>query len=224
MPDFPSQLQTAMLLDTLKALRILQGEVIPVIAYHPEQAKSTFEKLIIEPLTQDNQELVSTFHCISQRGFTFVDRFKNTFKYVFQNLDLPSALIIGSDTPHIQPSLIQTAIEILRSNSQNSVLGPSQNGGFYLLGHNEPYMDEIGSIFQKTDIYGELGSAMDLLLSKSDVHILPEVTDIDNFEDLKSVRSIMKILSSNYRRGKNVFFPEYTFNLINKLDINIWNS
>ena len=223
-PDFPSQLQVAMLLDTIKGLKFIPEKFVPVITYYPEHAKLTFEKLIIDPLIQENSGFVSSLHFVPQVGKKFTDRFKNAFKYAFQDLKLFSALIIGSDTPHIQPSLLQTAIHILQANSQNSVLGPSQEGGFYLLGHNEPYLENIDSIFQQNNSFKELGNAMDLLLNVTDVHILPEVTDVDQFEDLKTVRTIIKILSLNYERGKIDCFPEHTFKLINSVAPNIWVS
>ncbi len=223
-PEFPSILQTAMLLDTIKGLKFIPEKISPVVTYHPEQAKSTFEKLIIKPLVKDDPKFVSTLKFVPQSGETFTDRFHNSFQHVFHNLKLSSALIIGSDTPHLQPTLLQTAIKILQSDPLRSVLGPSQNQGFYLLGHNVPSIDGIGQIFEENSPYGELGNAMDLLLNYTNVHILPEVSDIDEFEDLKSVASIIRLLSLNYERGKEVYLPEHTFNLINTLDTTIWDS
>ena len=223
-PEFPSQLQTAMLLDTILVLRFLPETVVPVVTYYPEDSKSIFEKLIIEPIFQIEPKLRYTLHFISQKGNTFDDRFKNAFKYTFQDLNLSSALIIGSDTPHIQPSLLRTAIEILQSDKNNSVLGPSQEGGFYLLGHNEPYIDTIGTIFTNPSSFKELENAMDLLLSISNMHILPKVTDVDYFEDLLSVRSIINLLYSNFKKGENIYLPKHTLQLINSLNVDIWDS
>ena len=213
-----------MLLDTIKVLTFIPEKIIPVIMYHPENKKNLLKKLIIDPLIQDDSKFASSLNFIPQIGIEFVDRFKNAFKHIFQELNLSSALIIGSDTPHLQPSLLETSIKLLQSDHHNSVLGPSQEGGFYLLGHNRPYIDEIGTIFQQKNAYQELGNAMNLLLSSSDVHILPEVTDIDHFEDLKTVRSIINILSLNFTHGKDVYVPKHTLNLICSLDENIWKS
>ncbi|MHA1975742.1 MAG: TIGR04282 family arsenosugar biosynthesis glycosyltransferase [Candidatus Hodarchaeales archaeon] len=223
-PDFSTQLQNAMLLDTIKGLKSISEKIVPVITYHPENKRNIFEKLIIDPLNQDDSKFISSLQFVPQSGERFSDRFKNAIKYVFHDLKLESMIIIGSDTPHIQPSLLQTVIRLLQSNPRNSALGPSQEGGFYLLGHNKPYHEEIGTIFHTKGLYQELGNAMDLLLSVSNVHILPEVTDVDHFEDLTIVRSIINLLSLNFRKGKDVYLPEHTFNLINSLNDNIWNS
>ncbi|MHA1207418.1 MAG: DUF2064 domain-containing protein, partial [Candidatus Hodarchaeales archaeon] len=103
-----------MLIDTIKGLKFIPEEFVPIITYYPENEKKTLEKLIIEPLMQDDSEFVSSLNFIPQVGNNFVDRFENAFKYVFKDLNLKSALIIGSDTPHIQPSLLQDAIQILQ--------------------------------------------------------------------------------------------------------------
>ncbi|MHA1513605.1 MAG: DUF2064 domain-containing protein, partial [Candidatus Hodarchaeales archaeon] len=119
--NFPSQLQVAMLIDTIKGLKFIPEEFVPIITYYPENEKKTLEKLIIEPLIQDDSEFVSSLNFIPQVGNNFIDRFENAFKYVFNDLNLKTALIIGSDTPHIQPSLLQDAIQILQADSGNSV-------------------------------------------------------------------------------------------------------
>ena len=179
---------------------------------------------IIEPLEQENSKLLSSIQFIPQKGDSFNDRFQNAFKYSFHDLNLKSALILGSDTPQIQPSIIQTGIQLLKTDQANSVLGPSQRGGFYLLGHNKPFNDMIGKIFAHHSPYQELGAAMDFLLEFSNVHLLPEVTDVDLFEDLKTVRSIIHLLSLNQNRGKTGNFPKHTNNVIKTLEGNIWND
>ena len=100
-PDFSEQLQTAMLLDTIKGLTFIPEKIIPVIMYHPENKKNLLKKLIIDPLIQDDSKFASSLNFIPQIGIEFVDRFKNAFKHIFQELNLSSALIIGSDTPHL---------------------------------------------------------------------------------------------------------------------------
>ena len=223
-PNFSSDLQTVMLLDTILALQFLPKNVVPVITFHPEQAGAILERIIIQPLRKIDPQFVSTLKFTSQKGKTFTDRFKNAFKYIFHDLKLSSALIIGSDTPHIQPSLLQAAVQILQSNSNNSVIGPSQNEGFYLLGHNKPFNENMGQIFHQNSAYGELGNAMDLLLNCTSVHILPEVTDVDEFKDLKTIRSFSRLLSLNYEKGKKVHFPKHTLNFLKTLDTKIWDS
>jgi glycosyltransferase A (GT-A) superfamily protein (DUF2064 family) len=223
-PDFAFRLQTAMLLDTISVLKYILGEIVPVITYHPKNRFDELKTIIIEPLKEDSSNLISSLHFVPQDGESFIDRFKNAFKYVFNDLNLNSAFILGSDTPHIQPSILQSCIQLLTSNQLNSVLGPSQRGGFYLLGHNGPYNYGIGEIFDRNSLYQELGAAMDFLIGFSNVNILPEVTDIDLFEDLKTVRSILHLLSLINDRGNTIHFPKHTYELINSLDDRIWQE
>lgn len=44
----------------------------------------------------------------------------------------PAAIALGADSPLLTPSHIEDALEILKTN--DAVLGPSEDGGFYLLG------------------------------------------------------------------------------------------
>ncbi len=213
-----------MLLDTISTLEFISGKFVPIITYYPKHRFNDLKPLIIEPLEQENSKLLSSIQFVPQTGDSFNDRFQNAFKFVFHDLDLNSALILGSDTPHIQPSIIQTSIQLLKTDQANSVLGPSQRGGFYLLGHNKPFHDTIGNIFAQDSPYRELGAAMDFLLKFSNVHLLPEVTDVDLFEDLKTIRSIIHLLSLNHNRKKTGYFPKHTNNVIKTLEDNIWND
>ena len=131
-------------------------------------------------------------------------------------------MIIGADTPHLQPKLIETSIDILQAQTNAAVLGPSQNGGFYLLGYQQPIIPHIGNIFHAEN---ELVNAMDLLSARNKaVHILPEVTDVDTFENLKTIRAIIHILVKSTSNAFNYCYPTYTHEMLNKLEESIWRT
>ncbi|MHA2247756.1 MAG: DUF2064 domain-containing protein, partial [Candidatus Hodarchaeales archaeon] len=146
---------------------------VPIISYFPEEKVEMFEKLIIRPLQPLYPEFLERFHIVPQKGINVAERFSNIISFAFNELKLNSTIIIGSDTPHLQPNLIMRSFGLLQKNIKAAVLGPSQNGGFYLLGHSRPFIKNIGTIFQKKSSFNELGNAMDLLISNGHlVHIL----------------------------------------------------
>ncbi|MBT8445500.1 MAG: DUF2064 domain-containing protein, partial [Gammaproteobacteria bacterium] len=51
--------------------------------------------------------------------------------------DHPAAVLVGSDIPHLDAAHIEAAAAALRSGA-DAVLGPSDDGGFYLVGLRRP--------------------------------------------------------------------------------------
>lgn len=90
-------------------------------------------------------------------------------------------VIIGSDCPDLSSQILTTAFEQLQFS--NIVLGPAIDGGYYLIGLQQPIPDlfvniEWGTaqVFQKT-----VNIAQSLNLS---LFYLPELADVDRPEDL----------------------------------------
>ncbi len=220
-----------MIKDTIICLDHIDKDIIPLLMFYPERDKYLLNNLILNPLKLNHRNLLDSIFVVPQKGDSMADRFTNSFSVSFNDYKLNSVIIIGSDTPHLQPSLITQCIDILEDGTKkNSVLGPSQNDGFYLLGHNSPFIERIGDIFIKNSSYKELGNAMTLLSEKTDkTYIMPEVTDIDTFNDLQTVRSIINLYSILFSTTSisidcKKYFPKYTYEIIHSLDPMIWND
>ncbi len=115
-----------------------------------------------------------------QRGTDLGERMYNAFAKVFDD-GCKKTVIIGTDAPGIDSRLIKTAFEKL--DYFDTVIGPSNDGGYYLLGlkENNPDLFEgimwsTGEVFQKT--VEKLDSG------KKSFCLLDELTDIDTLEDL----------------------------------------
>jgi len=218
-----------MIKDTLICLDHIDKEIIPLLMFYPESDRNLLDKLVLNPLKLKHRNLVESINVVPQQGNTLADRFTNSFLVSFNDYKLNSVIIIGSDTPHLQPSVITQCIEILEDDTKkNSVLGPSQNDGFYLMGHNSPFIERIGDIFIKNSSYKELGNAMTILSEKTDkTYIMPEVTDIDTFNNLRTVRSIINLYSimlstTSISIDSKRYFPKYTYEIIRSLDPINW--
>jgi len=101
--------------------------------------------------------------------------FENGFKEGFENI-----IIIGSDLFDITQIELEEAFDKLRQN--DFVVGPAEDGGYYLLG-----MKKLKSELFKNKQWGTatvLESSLSDLSGES-VFLLPEKNDIDYYEDIK---------------------------------------
>ena len=81
------------------------------------------------------------FHKRLQGGYSLGQRMKSALDEVLQQHN--KAILIGSDCPGITYELIQVGFDMLRHN--DVVLGPSMDGGYYLIGMSELH----GDLFKK---------------------------------------------------------------------------
>jgi len=72
-----------------------------------------------------------------QEGQGLGDRIFNVFK-TLENKGVSRAVVIGSDSPDLPPRFINDARSILIDPDVDMVLGPAQDGGFYLIGASLP--------------------------------------------------------------------------------------
>lgn len=114
------------------------------------------------------------------------ERMEKAFEAVFES-GSDKAVIIGSDSPELTGPMLQTAFDLL--DSTDFVLGPANDGGYYLLGMKafEPAVFRgidwsTETVKKKTleKIYG---------LDKS-CSFLPVLTDVDTEEDWELVRQL----------------------------------
>lgn len=94
-------------------------------------------------------------------------------------------VIIGSDCAELTPDLLNLAYQKLEKN--DLIAGPSEDGGYYLLGMNAFYGDLFEGIQWSTSkvLSQTLQKAKELAL---DFELLPERNDVDYEEDWLAVK------------------------------------
>ncbi|WP_017730548.1 TIGR04282 family arsenosugar biosynthesis glycosyltransferase [Nafulsella turpanensis] len=114
-----------------------------------------------------------------QRGHDLGFRMEQAFEEQFAR-GAGKVCIIGSDTFEITPSIIQQAFNALEH--KDVVLGPAQDGGYYLLGMKELQPEFFRNKAWSTESVLEqtLEDAQRLQLT---YHLLPLLNDIDQKED-----------------------------------------
>ena len=91
------------------------------------------------------------------------------------------ALLIGSDCPGVTAPLLQAAAGALED--RRVVLGPANDGGYYLIGFSEPVPYLFGDMVWSTP--SVLAETLRRLVERGmGPAVLPELADIDTPEDL----------------------------------------
>jgi len=115
-----------------------------------------------------------------QQGDDLGERMKNAFAEVFKQ-ETEKGVIIGSDCPEISVDILQHAFEAL--DQYETVIGPSEDGGYYLLGMNAFYPGIFESIEWSTDsVFADTIQKLNKL--QLSYYRLPELNDIDTYRDL----------------------------------------
>ena len=91
--------------------------------------------------------LPSEIEAVTQRGGPFGDRLSGAIEDVFRSLALP-VLVIGMDTPQLRTAHLEGAAEALLEPGTDAVLGPAEDGGYWLIGTRRP----VGSMFSGVEM------------------------------------------------------------------------
>ncbi len=164
----------------------------------PEQALEVYKDLVhrtieaANPLPCDKAVFYSNhidendewseagFQQFVQSGDELGARMANAFDEKL--MQYQKVVIIGSDCPDISTTILQQAFETL--NHKDIVLGPAEDGGYYLLGMKQL----IPELFQNkpwSTHHVLKATLQDLKNLDLKYDLLPELNDIDNYEDLK---------------------------------------
>ncbi len=151
------------------------------------QSVALFEELNRQTIQVAKETGLPYFLCTEkdQRGSTFGERLANAVSSIYaQGYD--QVISIGNDTPHLEAAHILTAQKQLESHSL--ILGPSTDGGFYLMGLRKTHFKK--DIFQRLPWQSRtLNQAISRTLSRkrTTIYRLETLTDIDSLRDLKTI-------------------------------------
>jgi uncharacterized protein len=169
-----ADLAEALLLDQLQNLATFGGARL-FIAFTPENAAGFFEGFIAQGFT-----------CFAQRGRSLGERMRHAFEHLFAR-GFENIILIGSDLPTLPMQYFQQAYGWLEK-SADVVLGPSADGGYYLIGMNRmiaTLFDEIE--WSSADVLCQTIHKLGDLNLKAE--LLSECHDIDTAKDLERLQS-----------------------------------
>ncbi|WP_298900503.1 TIGR04282 family arsenosugar biosynthesis glycosyltransferase [uncultured Psychroserpens sp.] len=126
-----------------------------------------------------------------QNGSDLGMRMLNAFNELL-NLGYKKVIIIGSDLLDLNERVIAEASSAL--DYHDVVIGPAEDGGYYLLGLKKMYP----KLFKNKD-WGTETVRQDTLkdLQNGNVHLLKELNDIDTFDDMKHYHQLKQFYNTH---------------------------
>lgn len=170
-----AELCRALLFDQLEHLSAL-ADVDLFVAFTPAEAVTLIESLV-----------PPGFQYFPQRGADLGARMNAVF-YELRRRGHRNLVVMGSDLPALPLNILNDAFQALEAERQRIVLGPSRDGGYYLVGMNRP----------TPEIFNEMSWSHDRVFSQTieklaslgiDFTTLPGWFDLDTIEDIEFLRS-----------------------------------
>jgi rSAM/selenodomain-associated transferase 1 len=164
------------LLDKIAAVRSL-ANASPVIAYWPEAAGAEFAALARD------------FSLVPQRGPDLGARLHATLTALLVD-GHPGAMAVDSDTPTLPREFLQQGVNCLIGREADVVLGPTEDGGYYLIGVRAAHATLFEAIPWST------AAVLEVTLEKAaraglTTFCLPAWFDIDTPDDLRRLESAL---------------------------------
>lgn len=173
-PDEAAELNTRFLRDTAAAIELAmrEGNAIGVGVYTPVGAEQAYQGILPPP-----------FYLIAQRGDAFGERLICATEDLL-NVGFESVCLIDSDSPTVPASAYAEAVSALAQPGDRIVLGPSDDGGYYLIGLKQVHRNVFEEIDWSTERVAEqtLARAAELGL---EVKQLPTWYDVDDRATLR---------------------------------------
>lgn len=188
-----ADLYRCFLLDKIEQVRALR-DARPVIAYTPAEGRTFFEAS------------APGFLLLAQRGTDLGERLANAFEALFA-AGHSAALLIDSDTPTLPTPLLAQALDAIATPATDVVLGPSDDGGYYLIGLQKLYRELFAAMRWSTaQVLPEtVRRARSLGLT---VTTVPPWFDIDTADDLARLRASLATAPEDTARHTRRFLTE----------------
>ncbi|MBI4282492.1 MAG: TIGR04282 family arsenosugar biosynthesis glycosyltransferase [Chloroflexi bacterium] len=167
-----ADLALAFLRDALELVMSVKA-CVPFLAFTPPDMEAFFRQLVssrVGLLDQGEgdlgQKMYSVFQQLCDRGYS-------------------SIVVVGSDIPTLQPDHLERAIECLRDNEV--CLGPSRDGGYYLIGAQGAHRGLFEGVSWSTPRV--LQDTMDRAKAAGlSLALLETCSDVDTVDDLRRLR------------------------------------
>jgi rSAM/selenodomain-associated transferase 1 len=172
-----ADLARALLLDQLNHLRSLAGADL-YLAFAPAESESMMRRLV-----------PARYRCFPQAGGDLGQRMQAAFAELFDG-GYQRIVLIGGDLPAVPLPFFEQAYAFLRSSEQSVVLGPSSDGGYFLVGCN-CLTPQIFSGIDWGQPHVLEQTVARLAAFKIAYQLLPEWFDVDTADDMVNLESLL---------------------------------
>src|SRR5439155_1761473 len=154
-------------------------------ASHSEAARSACGIAVYTPIGAESTYtdiLPTAFSLLPQRGDEFGERLYSAVEDLF-NCGFGSVCLIDSDSPTVPAENFIEAVELLSTIEDRVVLGPSDDGGYYLIGVKKPHRHLFEQIDWSTErvLNQTIERAAEIGL---EIKLLPTGYDVDDSASL----------------------------------------
>jgi rSAM/selenodomain-associated transferase 1 len=181
-----ADLYRCFLLDTLELM--VRVEIAqPILAYTPDEAEPFFRRFA-----------PAGFEFTPQVGADLGERLDNVLAHCLQGR-YEQAVVMDSDSPSLPAAILERAFRELESPDVDVVLGPCEDGGYYLIGVKA----RCPALFQEITWSTSAVTAETLQHAEEhnlSVARLPEWYDIDVYEDLQRLAEQLRFLPEDLAR------------------------
>jgi rSAM/selenodomain-associated transferase 1 len=169
-----AELARCFLLDAVEQVRTVAGAQ-PLVAYTPVEARAQFE------------EAAPDFTLIPQRGENLGERQLDLLEQIIGR-GFQGALVVGTDSPTLPRECLDEAVSLVMAPDVDVVLGPTEDGGYYLIGMRRP----CRPLFE--DMPWSTAAVLGRTLERAQrqglrVACLPTWFDVDTGADLERLRT-----------------------------------
>jgi uncharacterized protein len=163
------------------AQRFAGGECDLHWAYTPAEADFAAFLATLTP------SLVQHMVCFPQQGADFGARLHHAFRWTYEQ-QFERTIVIGSDSPHIRWEIVANARQAL--DEADVVLGPADDGGYYLIAMRQPY-----DVFSGIPMSNSAVTRMTLESAHCQglrVYLLEPLFDVDELPDLLRLAQLLR--------------------------------
>lgn len=172
-----------------------RGDAMGIGVYTPVGSEDAYDEILPEG-----------FSLVAQRGEEFGDRLLFASEDLLR-LGFAAVCLINSDSPTVPSQVFTEAVDVL-SHAGDIVLGPSDDGGYYLIGLKKAHRRIFENIDWSTEkvLNQTIERAAELQLN---VHLLPSWFDVDDRATLERLcKSLSAPGSSHHAPATRAFLHE----------------
>jgi uncharacterized protein len=217
-PDEASLLSNCFLRDTANNIQGVGADrrADSVIVYTPANERRVFVDLAPKG-----------FQLLAQRGKSLGERLLNATSDLLAS-GYSSACLINSDSPTLPPAILAAAVDALEPDGDRLVLGPAEDGGYYLIGLKGAHQILFDHIAWSTS--NVLAHTIDRARQISlEVVMLPSWYDVDDTSTLNRLCIELFLPNGSGSDGHTIYTASFTREFLGNLletdrENRIWND
>ena len=196
-PEIASELYKSFLLDKIEQVESISG-IRHFVAYTPESSENLFKSIVPKEFT-----------LINQVGSNLGERLLNTSSTIF-NQGFKKVILSDSDTPNLRSEMIVDALR--RLDNFDVVLGPCEDGGYYLIGLRSNMPELFRGIPWSTS-----GVVKSTIRKAAEIHAT--VSLLHRWYDVDTVESLLRLKRDLELKSQNGFFCKNSYRILAKISL-----